>query len=204
MLTRMKTIDAGQMIRASREAAGLSIRDLAAAAGVAASTVLRVESGQMEPTVGIWERLMNATGQELAVTTTPARRPVQRIGVLTGAWRGSPTGGEPDWTRLRAFVDHLRIHPEETVLALRKRPRRSGSPVLDALLAGMAEKLAVDHGDVAPAWTASVAPLVREWAPPGSPRTVQRWRRATPPSLHRRGLVIDEGSLWRDRDTVGV
>ncbi len=48
-------------LRSAREGAGLSIRDLAERAGVAASTVWRVESGRLDPTVGMLRRLLEAT-----------------------------------------------------------------------------------------------------------------------------------------------
>jgi len=47
-------------LRSARERAGLSIRDLAERAGVAASTVWRVESGRLDPTVGMLRRLLEA------------------------------------------------------------------------------------------------------------------------------------------------
>ena len=48
-------------VRRAREAAGLSIRELAGRAGVAASTVWRVESGRLDPTVSMLERLLEAS-----------------------------------------------------------------------------------------------------------------------------------------------
>lgn len=53
-------------MRATREAAGLSIRELADRAGVAASTVWRIESGRLDPTVGMLRRLLDAAGSTAA------------------------------------------------------------------------------------------------------------------------------------------
>ncbi|MEJ7764391.1 MAG: helix-turn-helix transcriptional regulator, partial [Acidimicrobiales bacterium] len=49
-------------LRAAREASGLSIRELAERGGVAASTVWRIESGRLDPTVGMLRRLLEAAG----------------------------------------------------------------------------------------------------------------------------------------------
>ncbi len=47
-------------MRSARIAAGLSIRELAKCAGVAASTIWRIETGRLDPTVGMLERLLRA------------------------------------------------------------------------------------------------------------------------------------------------
>lgn len=52
----------GVELRAAREASGLTIRELADRAGVAASTVWRIESGRLDPTVGMLRRLLEAAG----------------------------------------------------------------------------------------------------------------------------------------------
>jgi len=52
---------AAQRVRRAREEAGLSIRELAGRAGVAASTVWRIESGRLDPTVSMLERLLEAS-----------------------------------------------------------------------------------------------------------------------------------------------
>lgn len=192
-------------MRTARVEAGLSIRDLALAAGVAASTILRIEEGRVDPTVGMWEKIMTAAGQTVVVTTRSTRsRPLTRLADLRGIWRGTPEGGEPDWTRLRAFIDRLRLQPADTVVALRRRPPRSESPVLDALLAGIAEKVAADAGVPAPLWTKTIPALPFEWSPPGGADSIGAWRVRTPPSLRRRRLVVDEETLWRSRGTIGV
>lgn len=53
---------AGTELRVAREESGLSIRELSERAGVAASTVWRIESGRLDPTVGMLRRLIEATG----------------------------------------------------------------------------------------------------------------------------------------------
>lgn len=75
---------------------------------------------------------------------------------------------------------------------------------MDALLAGIADKLADDAGLPRPAWTKRTPQLDSEWSARGTPAMLAARRAATPPQLKERGLVLDEASLWRDRAAVGV
>ena len=54
----------GFEVRAWRVAAGLSIRGLAERAGIAASTVWRIEAGRLDPTTAMVSRLRAATDRE--------------------------------------------------------------------------------------------------------------------------------------------
>jgi transcriptional regulator with XRE-family HTH domain len=195
---------AAELVRRARQRLGLSRSALAEKAQVPTSTVTRVESGKVDPTVGMLSRLLDAAGQDLHVASR--RRMVKRgpvLAELTNAWIDSPDG-RPDWTRLRSCLDYLATHPNEVGPALLRRPARSQSPVLDSLLAGMAEKLADDAGLSRPRWARRTPRLEQEWSAFGTPRMMAGWRAATPPQLLQRGLVIDAPSLWRDPETVGV
>lgn len=55
-------MDAGGVIRSVRVRGGLSQADLARLAGVAASTVSRIERGELEPTWALVNRLLESTG----------------------------------------------------------------------------------------------------------------------------------------------
>jgi len=68
-------VDAALLVRSARERARLSARDLAARCGVSASTVTRIERGEINPTVAMLERLLDASGNELIVTVEPRRQP---------------------------------------------------------------------------------------------------------------------------------
>lgn len=58
----------------ARRRAGLSQRALAAATGISASTIARIEKGRMEPTVALLARLVEACGLELRLSlATPSR-----------------------------------------------------------------------------------------------------------------------------------
>ncbi len=193
---------AATLVRDARESAGLSLRSLAERAGVATSTVLRIEAGQVDPTVGMLARLVGAAGQELEVATR--RSPGPEIADLADAWKETTRGDRPDWTRLRAFVDHLALHPEQKAAATLRMPSPSGSAVMDTLLAGIAEKTCNDAGLPGPPWVRRVPPLQEQWVTPGTPAMQKVVKAATPRELAARGLSIDEHSLWREPGSVGA
>ena len=182
------------LVKAAREDASLTVRELAARAGVAASTVSRIERRYMDPTVGMLDRLLDAAGHDLELT---ARRSHQgRLSALTDAWRLGPDGTDrPDWTRLRVFLDYLRLHPALTRAAIADKPDPSGSPVMDNLLAAMAEKLSDDAELPRPSWTAEIPGLSRPWCTPATPRMHAAAQSATAPQLVARGFVLASNSL---------
>lgn len=181
------------LLSESRRASGMSIRALAAGAGVAASTVLRIEAGQMDPTLSMLERLLAATGNELELAT----RLVPQLADLSDAVVHDDGGDRIDWTRLRSFLDYLTAHPGQVSPAVARPPAPSRSALLDNMLAGIAETLAEEYGLPTPAWTAQVAPLSRPWLTPGTPLIQERARQSTPPALAARGITLARSSLWR-------
>lgn len=68
-------VDPAVIVRSARQRAGLSARDLATRCGVSTSTVTRIERGEINPTVVMLERLLDASGNELIVTVEPRRQP---------------------------------------------------------------------------------------------------------------------------------
>ncbi len=193
-----RNMDAAALVQEAREGASLTVRELAVRAEVAASTVSRIERRQMDPTVGMLTRLLAAAGQALELTTLQTYS--GRLNALTDAWRAGPDGMDrPDWTRLRAFLDRLWLHPALVREAIADKPEPSGSPVMDNLLAGIAEKLSDDAGLPRPSWTAEVSKLSKPWHTPLTPRMHAAARAATPPQLARRGFALSSDSLWRDR-----
>ena len=200
MLTTMT--QAATIVRGARTSAGLTMRALAARADVATSTIARIESGKVDPTVGMLARLLSAAGRELQLGTH--RQPGPEIAELADAWSRGPRGDRPDWTRLRAFLDQLARHPEQRGPATLRRPAPSGSAMLDALLAGVAEKICDDAGLPGPTWARAVPALPEPWSNPGTPAMKEAIAAATPRALAKRGLSIDEASLWREPAARGV
>ena len=201
MLTVVK--EPVDLVRDARESAGLSIRALAARAGVAYSTVARIEAGDVDPTIGMLRRILTAAGDDLEISAHRTAGP--RIADLADAWSRDAEGHDwPDWTRLRAFLDHIALHPELAAIATVPAPEPSESPVMDTLLAAIAEKICDDAGITRPTWTRRVAPLRETWSPPATPRMQAVAREATPAQLAARGLVVSQDSLWRNPGTVGA
>jgi len=199
-----------EAVKRARKAAGLSVRTLADIAGISPTTVTRIEGGRVDPGWRTLRKILAAAGEEAVLTTrrlpaTPARsRASTTLAGLADAWQRTARGDTPNWTRLRGSLDLLAQHPEMLPDALEPRPKPSGSHVMDALLAGIAEKLADDARLPRPAWTRRTPRLESEWSAPGTPAMLAARRSATPPQLRERGFMLDEGSLWRDRASVGV
>ena len=66
-------MDAGILVRESRASAGLTQAEVARRAGTTQAAVARVERGGVSPTVRTLQRLLAATGHELALAAAPAR-----------------------------------------------------------------------------------------------------------------------------------
>lgn len=64
----------GQVLRLSRERAGLSQDQLAKRAGTAQSAISRIEKGRVSPTVVTLARLIAECGEELVLTTRRRER----------------------------------------------------------------------------------------------------------------------------------
>jgi transcriptional regulator with XRE-family HTH domain len=179
------------------------MRGLAAAAGVAVSTVARIESGRLDPTVGMLSRLLDAAGCRLELKAVAL--PVPRLADLVDAWSVDPKGQDrPDWTRLRGFLDSLAEHPEWRAVAVAERPAVSGSVFMDALLAGIAEKGCDDAGLPRAGWTRRVPGLSVEWISPGTPRMQAAARAGSPAQLAARNITVRVDSLWRHLAAVGA
>jgi transcriptional regulator with XRE-family HTH domain len=176
---------------------------LAGRAGVAYSTVSRIEHGRMDPTIGMLTRLLEAAGRDLEVSTRESAIP--HLADLADAWRTDSSGQDrPDWTRLRAFLDLLMLRPSLAGPATLRAPAPSGSPFMDNLLAGIAERICDDAGVPRPAWTRRVPPLRQQWVSPGTARGRAEAAAATPSQFSARGIVLKADSLWRDPTSVGL
>lgn len=191
----------GEVIRRVKGSAEISVRRLAASADVAGSTITRIQGGVVDPTMQTVERILAAAGYELELRVVRTGTPfVSTLGDLVDAWAERGGRLRIEWTRWRAFLDHLALHPEQVPEAIYPAPGPSGSRIIDALLAGVAEKLADDAGLPRPTWATSAPVLAEAFQPPvrtGVPLEV-------PSQLSARRLMIDTESLWRDRQTIGV
>ncbi len=172
------------------------MRALATAAGTSPTTVSRIESGAADPTFGTLSRLLEAAGFELEAALHE-RAPLVALSDLVSAWTVRAGTTEPDWTAFRSMLDLLRQRPDAVPSAIRARPTASGSVVMDALLAGVAEMLADNASIERPSWAARVPRVGEEWSSPATPRMLRAWRASTPPQLAARNLVVAAETLWR-------
>jgi transcriptional regulator with XRE-family HTH domain len=81
----------GCAVKQRREAAGLSLRELAARSGISASMISDIERGTKSPTVTTVVRLAQALGVSAAALIDGSAGPAPRIRVLR---RGEGAGGE--------------------------------------------------------------------------------------------------------------
>jgi transcriptional regulator with XRE-family HTH domain len=186
-----------EIIRDARLAAGASASEVARRAGVATTTVTRTESGTMNPTISMLEKLLNAVDYRLIVAVEKISN--ETISELTNAWTDEPWGCEIEWTRLRAFVDHLLRKPELTRIAIEDVPKPSGFNQLDVMLAAVAEKLADDAGIKRPNWCKSIPPLGTKLLPIGTPRMVKVAIATAPKQFKERNIYLSGREIWRHK-----
>lgn len=200
MLTTMKA--PADLLRDARARAGLSVRELADCAGVAPSTIARIETGRVDPTTGMLERLVRATGRELRLELDGPATPEVRE--LITEWETDVDGQDrPDWTAFRSFIDHIERNPLLAASSTAQRPDPSGSAFIDNLIAGIAEKIRDDRRLPRPSWTRRIRPLDSEWMSLGTPRMRVRARATTPPQLAARNIYMTADSLWRNVSNSG-
>jgi transcriptional regulator with XRE-family HTH domain len=68
-------MDAALLVRRAREAAGLSVRELASRAGTSHAAVIAYETGRREPRVSTLERLLAAAGRRPRLVLETHHRP---------------------------------------------------------------------------------------------------------------------------------
>lgn len=195
MLCHMSSSIAADALRDARTGAGLSRRTLAAKAGVPTSTVSRIENDQVDPTVGMLQRLLAAAGERLILVTESKNQGPTLASLATAV---EEVGGRQriDWVRLRGFADWAaQQRPDRLAAAMADPPARTGTP-LDAILAAFAEQLAVERRVERPTWARTVEALDEEWSPPATPRMRAEAAAATPEPFRRRNIVLDKRALF--------
>ena len=186
-----------ELLHERRTAAGLSCNALARRAGVTPSTVTRIEAGATDPTFTTLQRLLAATGCDLELRTTTGGNEPQ-LSDMADALDDEASATGINWTRLRGFIDWARAHPDRIRGAIHQPPPRTGAPLLDNILAGMAEQLAVDAHIEQPRWCSKVPPLAQPYETAGTPRMQERSRAQTLESFAARNVFIAAHNLWRD------
>jgi transcriptional regulator with XRE-family HTH domain len=94
--------EAAALLRYARRRASLTQRDLAERAGVPQSTVARIESSAVDPSVSLLSRLLRACGASLLAIPGNGEgvdRTLIRAMLDTPAERLASAGAEADWLR---------------------------------------------------------------------------------------------------------
>lgn len=132
----------GRAVRQQREAAGLSLRGLAANSGISASMISEIERGTKSPSVATVVRLAQALGVGAAALIEGGAGPSPRIGLLR---RGEAAAGHVPgpWQRLGPSAPGSRID----FLRYRLPPSAMLGPAA-AHAAGTVEHLHVAAGSV--------------------------------------------------------
>jgi transcriptional regulator with XRE-family HTH domain len=193
MLTAMSP---AELVSRVRVETGLSLRALAEAAGVATSTVHRIERGEMDPTVQMLQRLAQAAGMHVRVEAH-----VDYAASLLGL--GRCIAGDADGTglgavRMSAELAHRFRGADAATRArmISAEPVFTGDPRWDAFLAGLGEWLAVTAGLLVPSWTRGKGRFLDQgwWITPM--KSMRAWEYAgTPMSFKLRGVYVHRDSL---------
>ncbi len=179
-----------------RTDAGLSLRALAEAAGVATSTVHRIEQGRLRPTVETLRRLAQAAGARLEIEPRPDH--AASVVGLARAIRDADPGDRVDAIRLAAeLVGRFdAADRREQARMVTAEPLPTGDDRWDAFVAGLAEWLTVRAGMPTPPWTQAPGRFLDGgwWVTPLA--SMRAWEYAgTPVSLQRRGVFLHRDSL---------
>lgn len=115
----MRCQDIPGILRAVRQAAGLSQRSLAVRAGTSQDAISRIERGVEAPTLERFEQLLLAIGQRLVLDVEPLESPVDPD-ELAAAAQLSPA------ERLREAISWNRLASQIAIAG--ERARREGHP----------------------------------------------------------------------------
>ena len=185
----------GWELRDARRRAGLTLRQVATAAGTAETNVAAYERGMKTPNGATLTRLLD-------VIAAGAASPIHSSRLLTvpaaAAFRSGLRAGASTAELLR-IVREMRTHAGLARSAAEKRaffaaPTTTGDQRWDAMLAGVVEDWALTHEMVPPEWSRGHA-LPTFWFV-GSSSSLQAFAFAhSPMSLQVRGVLVDPADL---------
>lgn len=171
------------------------MRSLAKAAGVAASTVHRIERGDLQPTVQTLSRIAEAAGVRLRMEPE-VDYAVSLVG-LARSIRADRTKRKDTIRKAAEFVSRFnRADPDTRSRMIAAEPPAVGDPHWDAFVAGLAEWLAVRAEMPTPAWTHKPERYLDHgwWITPMA--SMRAWEYAgSPVSFQSRGIYIHRDSL---------
>jgi len=185
------------LVRALRSETGLSVRALADAADVAASTVHRIERGELQPTVDTLAQIVEAAGSRLRVEAHVDH--TASAAGLARSIRPDVSAGDYIVPVRKAAELAARFAGADSEIRHRMitaRPPETGDPRWDAFVAGLTEWLAVRAGVPAPSWVRDDNRYLRRgwWVTPME--SMRAWEYAgSPVSFQSRGVYLHRESL---------
>ncbi len=188
-------MSADLLIRSSRRASRLSQKALGERAGVAASSLSLIESGERIPTVATLERLLAATGRSLV--SIPTRR--ADTATVAESIRGSLDDKRPA-DAVRHFIqlnDNLVAEHNEVRFALAiAEPALTGVKHWDAAIAGLVEHRLQEEGLPVPSWARDPCrTLGKAWTFNAGRYVVPVSRDRVPKAFLARNVLIDRETL---------
>jgi len=185
------------LVRKARAEAQLSVRALADAAGVAASTVHRIEQGELQPTVATLDRIAQAAGMRLRVEAEPDYG-ISIVGLSLCIRAAIAESDHSRPVRMAAeFASRFtNADAEARDRMVAAEPPTTGDDRWGAFLGGLAEWLAVRHDRAVPAWSHDPKRYLRRgwWVTPMM--SMHAWEYAgTPVSFQMRGVYLHRDSL---------
>ena len=194
MLTDM---EAGALVRSIRDQSHLSVRSLGDAAGVAASTVHRIERGDLQPTVDTLRRLAEAAGFHLRLEPETDYG-ASLIGLGRSVVVDLASGNESLIIRRAAELAH-RFDASDSLRQRRMiagEPDETGDEHWDAFLGALAAWLACCAGIDTPVWATEPRRYLHHGWWPAAKRSMRAWEYAgSPISFQQRGIYLHRDSL---------
>ena len=183
-------VDLGATIARERAAQRLSMRSLAARAGLATSTVKRIEDGTRDATLDVAERLLGALGLALDIRSADsAPLPLGELAAALISAADDPLAG----LRLLggAHRQVMRLDPPARRAWLAGVADTAPLPrEWQAALAALVDWIAADTaGAIRPAWTTGARLLLRWWPIPPGIHAEQVWAR-TPDAFRARNVAV--------------
>ena len=166
------------------------MRSLAAKAGLATSTVKRIEDRTRDATLEVAERLLAALGLALAIRSAGSGPlPLGELAAALARQRDDPLAGLRLLGRTRAQV--MQLDPPARRAWLAAPVDAAALPrEWRAALAALVDWIAIDTaGAIRPAWTSGARLLVRWWPIPAGIHAEQVWAK-TPEAFRARNIAV--------------
>jgi transcriptional regulator with XRE-family HTH domain len=195
-------VEATDLIREARRAAGLTQVALAKKGGTSQPTLAAYERGRAEPRLETLRRLIDACGCELILSVRPKVRrgaaPIAHVAAEVAVLLADQDQASA-WRRLLDLLDDFRGSPTAGKRWLVETPPAScGDRRFDAAIAALAEFLCVEAGLPFPNWTDDTERFAEPWWFVSGLRGFEAMGlRDSPITFARHGVFINEAAFER-------